>query len=54
MHPQDATKATYLRSNGEVEWNLSEVEVHTVEYLVQEDAIEIRDIRAGGVRLVCE
>ena len=35
VHPQDSTKAAYVRCNGEVKWNLSEIEVPTVEYLVR-------------------
>ena len=49
MHPQDATKAAYVRNNGEVKWNLSEVKVPTVECLVREDAIEFQDIRELGM-----
>ena len=49
VHPQDATKATYVHSNGEAKWNLSEVEVPTVEYLGRENAIEMQDIREPGM-----
>ena len=36
-------------SNGEVKWNLSEIEVPTVEHYHREDAIEIQDIRELGM-----
>ena len=41
VHPQDSTNAAYFRSNGEVKWNLSEIQV----FLVRKDAIEIQDVR---------
>ena len=40
-----ATKAAYVRNTGEVKWNLSEVEVLTVDFLVREDAIQTQKIR---------
>ena len=41
----DSTKAAYVRSNGEVKWNLSEIEVLAVEHRMWEDVIEVQDIR---------
>ena len=49
VHPQDSTKATYVCNNGEVKWNLSEIEVLTVEHCAQEHAIEFKDIRELGM-----
>ena len=49
VHPQNVTEAAYVRSSGEVKWNLSEVDVPTLECLVREDSIEMQDVRELGV-----
>ena len=49
VHLQDSTKAAYDCSTGEVKWNLTEIEVPTVEHCIREDTIEVQDIRELGM-----
>ena len=49
VHPQDSSKATHVNRQGEVKWNLQEIEVPTVEQCVREDALEVQDIRELGL-----
>ena len=49
VHLQDSTKAAYVCSTGEVKWNLTEIEVPTVEHCIREDAIIVQDIRELGM-----
>ena len=49
VHPQDSAKVAYVCQNGEVKWNLSEIEAPMVEFLVREDAVEVQDIRELGM-----
>ena len=49
VHPQDATRSAYVNRQGEVKWNLQDIEVPTVEQCVKEDALEVHDIRELGL-----
>ena len=49
VHPQDSSRAAYVKRKGAVKWNLQDLEVPTVEHCVKEDALEIQDIRELGL-----
>ena len=49
IHPQDSSRAAYVNRQGEVKWNLQDIEVPTVEQCVKEDALEVQDIRELGL-----
>ena len=49
VHPQNSTNPAYVRTTGDVKWNLSEIETPTVEFLDLENAIEIQEIRELGM-----
>ena len=49
VHPQDTTRSAYVNRQGEVKWNLQDLEVPTVEQCVKEDALEVQDIRELGL-----
>ena len=49
VHPQDASRSTYVNRKGDVKWNLQDLDVPTVEQCIKEDALEVQDIRELGL-----
>ena len=45
-HPQDPKVAAYVRNDGEVCWNLNDLEVATVEGMNPEGAMEAQNLRS--------
>ena len=49
IHPNDPKAAAYVRNDGEVKWNLNDLDVATVEELNLEGAMEIQNLRSLGM-----
>ena len=49
VHPHDPQAAAYVRSDGEVRWNLTDVEVVTVEELHPEGSMDVQNLQSLGM-----
>ena len=49
VHPDDPKAAAYVRNDGEVKWNLNDLDVATVEEMNPEGAMEVQNLRALGM-----
>ena len=49
IHPTDPKAAAYVRNDGEVKWNLNDLDVATVEEMNPEGAMEVQNLRALGM-----
>ena len=49
IHPTDPKAAAYVRNDGEVKWNLNDVDVATVEEMNPEGAMEAQRLRGLGM-----
>ena len=49
VHPTEPKAAAYVRSDGEIRWILSDLDVATVEELEPEGAMEVQNLRSLGM-----
>ena len=49
VHPTEPRAAAYARNDGEIRWNLSDLDVATVEELEPEGAVEVQNLRSLGM-----
>ena len=49
VHPTEPRAAAYVRNDGEIRWNLSDLDVATVEELEPEGAVEVQNLRSLGM-----
>ena len=49
MHPTEPRAAAYVRNDGEIRWNLNDLDVATVEELEPEGATEVQNLRSLGM-----
>ena len=49
MHPTEPRAAAYVRNDGEIRWQLSDLDVATVEELEPEGAVEVQSLRSLGM-----
>ena len=49
MHPTEPRAAAYVRNDGEIRWNLNDLDVATVEELEPEGAVEVQNLRSLGM-----
>ena len=49
VHPTEPRTAAYVRNDGEIRWNLNDLDVATVEELEPEGATEVQNLRSLGM-----
>ena len=49
VHPTEPRAAAYVRNDGEIRWNLNDLDVATVEELEPEGAVEVQNLRSLGM-----
>ena len=49
IHPTEPKAAAYVRNDGEIRWNLNDLDVATVEELKPEGAMEVQNLRSLGM-----
>ena len=49
LHPHDPEAAAYVRNDGEVKWNLNDLDVATVEEINPKGAMEVQNLRSLGM-----